>query len=349
MNTGNLIPCLHFDTVRILFSQLLEMVELPDFQRVKDDDHVIEIFTYNETYYKLYGSFNIFGSISIGKVIIGDNCKYFILDGQHRINAYKLLLDQYGDFMISADIYERSSVEEIQDIYDRINRNKPVPLLTDNYLQTAIVNKTTQLFVQKFGSYVKTSKKPHPPNINIERLHASIITSEILQKCNITTAEELMSLIVECNMFFCSLPYHILTQKQVSWGINIKIDKTPLVVSDSLFMLGYFPEYEWLGFITSHLLEGISYSEMNFYTVKNTANIPKQRRNELWYTHFNDRTDGVCYVCGQNINIFDFEAGHVVPRAFGGSNDILNLRPICKVCNRDMGCQNLEKYKLGFK
>ena len=41
----------------------------------------------------------------------------------------------------------------------------------------------------------------------------------------------------------------------------------------------------------------------------------------------------------------DFDVGHNIARAEGGSDNIANFRPICRQCNRGMGTMSIETYK----
>lgn len=333
---------LTFETKTILFSELSNMVCIPEFQRIMDEDHITEIYKYNEQQYLSSSNFHIFGNISLGFV----NDKYFVLDGQHRICAYFLLFQNYCDFDISVNVYTRNTMEELQDVYYRINKNKPVPLITDSYVEENIINGCLKMVQRKFQAYLKKTKKPQSPNINLEGLQRALIESNILKTCAIKSAEQLFQLICELNYFFCSMPCHQLIQKQAEWGIVIKFEK--MSETDKMLLLGYYTKFEWIGFIIKHLRDEIPYESMVMCSVKNYAKIPRGRREELLRFHFQSNMDGQCYVCQKEIHFTSFEAGHIEPRAYGGTNDLSNLRPICKACNRDMGTQNLEKYKLQY-
>lgn len=76
--------------------------------------------------------------------------------------------------------------------------------------------------------------------------------------------------------------------------------------------------------------------------------IPKAVRLELWANHFGDQFVGKCFCCKNEIARDNFEAGHVIPASKGGSDTPDNLRPICFGCNRSMGDQDLNEYKLQF-
>lgn len=75
-------------------------------------------------------------------------------------------------------------------------------------------------------------------------------------------------------------------------------------------------------------------------------NIPKAVRIALWEEHFtDDNAKGVCKVCNCEIKISNFEAGHIVSWAKGGSDTLNNLLPVCSLCNKSMGTENLLEFK----
>lgn len=73
--------------------------------------------------------------------------------------------------------------------------------------------------------------------------------------------------------------------------------------------------------------------------------IPVRIRECVWRDNNGDGLDGRCFCCDKPISFVEFECGHVVSVADGGSDDAGNLRPVCTVCNRSMGTQNLDAYK----
>lgn len=116
--------------------------------------------------------------------------------------------------------------------------------------------------------------------------------------------------------------------------------------------------------IDFYLLFNLNFS-IHIYMVKHRRNaqshktkvmprraIPKAKRRAIWVQHIGEyifRT--TCTSCGsKEIDAFDFEAGHVRAHSKGGSDDIKNLVPICGICNKSMGDQNMKKFmKIHFK
>ena len=67
----------------------------------------------------------------------------------------------------------------------------------------------------------------------------------------------------------------------------------------------------------------------------------------LWNITFGETYgEGVCYCCNQKVLQQTFEAGHVISVAHGGSDNVSNLRVICRKCNLSMSVQNMDEFKL---
>jgi 5-methylcytosine-specific restriction endonuclease McrA len=74
--------------------------------------------------------------------------------------------------------------------------------------------------------------------------------------------------------------------------------------------------------------------------------IPKSIKINIWNTYIGeDIMKHKCFCCKKNtIKIVDFEAGHVLSEANGGTDEITNFRPICRSCNSSMGTMHMEEY-----
>ena len=81
-------------------------------------------------------------------------------------------------------------------------------------------------------------------------------------------------------------------------------------------------------------------------TVTKRKAIPKAVKSTLWNIHFTENNaKGDCKVCSKEIKITDFDAGHIIAVANGGSDNLDNLMPVCSLCNKSMGIQNLNEFK----
>ena len=74
--------------------------------------------------------------------------------------------------------------------------------------------------------------------------------------------------------------------------------------------------------------------------------IPKKIRGAAWIRCFGDSLNGHCYCCRRAFTAFDdWHAGHIIPRAAGGSDSASNLRPVCGSCNHAMGAEHMDEFK----
>ncbi len=50
-----------------------------------------------------------------------------------------------------------------------------------------------------------------------------------------------------------------------------------------------------------------------------------------------EKTGGVCAVCGRTLEYEKVTIEHFIPRYHGGTDDMRNLLPLCKKCNKNKG------------
>ena len=84
-------------------------------------------------------------------------------------------------------------------------------------------------------------------------------------------------------------------------------------------------------------------------TNNDSKNISIKTKRDVWLKYIGQSYEGSCYVCGNTVNNFDFEAAHFISRARGGDNSVENLRVTCRKCNNDCGKTNLGVYALEKK
>ena len=73
--------------------------------------------------------------------------------------------------------------------------------------------------------------------------------------------------------------------------------------------------------------------------------VPAAVRVALWNAwHGRECGVGSCQCCGGEVTQQDFEAGHVVSAARGGSAQLGNLRVLCRTCNRSMGSRDMREF-----
>ena len=80
--------------------------------------------------------------------------------------------------------------------------------------------------------------------------------------------------------------------------------------------------------------------------VRKKQKIPSKVRTDIWATYIGAHIAEHKCICCKKVTIkqTDFEVGHVLSEAHGGTPEINNLRPICSVCNKSMGSRNMIEY-----
>ena len=84
-----------------------------------------------------------------------------------------------------------------------------------------------------------------------------------------------------------------------------------------------------------------------YFSKKNKKkNIPKHIKTIIWNKYIGeDIIKHRCLCCKKEIiRNTDFEAGHVLSVFNGGTDEVDNLRPICRPCNASMGTMHMIEY-----
>lgn len=73
-------------------------------------------------------------------------------------------------------------------------------------------------------------------------------------------------------------------------------------------------------------------------------------KKRVWQKEFGDQfAFGKCpCCCSKEIDVWDFETGHVIAECKAGPNKLENLRPICHKCNKGMGSRHWDEYASQF-
>lgn len=79
-------------------------------------------------------------------------------------------------------------------------------------------------------------------------------------------------------------------------------------------------------------------------SASNREKVCAKTRYEVWRQYNGNSMDGLCYCCNDGLNLENFQAGHVIAKAKGGSNKIDNLRPVCGQCNKSMSTMDMREF-----
>lgn len=318
--------------------------KIPNIQRKINHDIVDKIYNFQKEYFLTHDSiYCLNGSISIGYDL--NNGIEYLLDGQHRVCAYKKLRDEFPErsLTISIDYYYFKGEEAMNLIYKYINTCTPNDITILGIDEYKILQSFERLMTNQFKCYIKTSKNPIRPNINLQNIKDYIIENEILKKCNIISGEDLYNSVLKINKFYSGLQLN----KFNEWGVK-EYQKILEKISsfENKLYIGLYTNYEWIDRIVDSVVNKIPFEEMEHITKNWRPKLTKNLKVAVWkYSNGNTLTDGSCYCCKDLINYENFEVGHIIPVAIGGKTNLENCRAICGACNLDMKTMNLEEYK----
>ena len=58
-----------------------------------------------------------------------------------------------------------------------------------------------------------------------------------------------------------------------------------------------------------------------------------------------DKYNGHCAYCGKPITIKNMQVDHILPKRLGGTDDIDNLNPSCRLCNHYKRANSIESFR----
>lgn len=312
-----------------------------EIQRNIDKEHLEEMIKYQEDYKKKHNIYNFCTPI----ILCDLNSKYSIIDGQHRFECIKHLLEKYKEnFNIILIVIKIDKIEEYDEYFNTINQNKPVHIFKNIEDWKKVMKKVEKYLINNYKDYIKNTENPIQPHFNMDKLKKYIDENDIIKKINLNY-DELINEIEELNKFYRLYWKEQIRDKKYIKDVGKIVERIEKKNGNVLY-LGIYKNFEWLERIVQKFQYKIDYANMEHYSLTTARiRIPKKLRQKLWEKYFSGNSKGSCYVCEEEINSFEFECGHVIPVFYGGNNEIGNLRPICRTCNGDMGIQNLEEYK----
>ena len=337
-------------------ADIFSLYEIPEIQRTIDPKHVQKILDDQINEYNRFQSFSILQSITVAEVT-QENVTY-VIDGQHRIQVFKMLQDLNYDLskvIIPVVVYKVMDKTELLRYFNMINSNMPVhPLeLDESYKDYSKV--LIQNMMKAFPIYLKNdSKNSRCPHINMNDFKKNLAGRELPNKLtpHNYTINDLWNKVMEFNHYvhtnvksahqLCPL-----MRKRIE-DCETKATKAKLPsTSSSICFLGVWRRFEWLDFALDALVNKKSFDRMSLSCDNDPRqHIPITIRTQVWQKCNPNTSDlGTCFTCCNDVYFKDMECGHIKAHALGGDISVDNLVPICKSCNRDMGIMDLHEYK----
>jgi len=336
-------------------SELLSLpLNRPELQRDLNIDTVKHIIDFQSKRFEERGSFLFIGDLQVA-ININDHSLYLI-DGQHRY--YSILTTLHTimpDYIISINFIKISPqpnliYPSLEEAFILINKYTPIPQYILDCCSTENINYYKNIIDQfrtyikrEYKSYISDAKVPRSPNINLDKMCNKIMKDSILLFQYIENGKELFNYMKYVNI---NIWAHFDSEKKGN-----KIKDKPLY---AFVQYNLSRDNDWTSSIKLlNEFKAVS-AATEEPTVEKTVmeektnirkSIPKKIKSSIWKKEYGEVFNSLCLICNDPISIENFEAGHIIAVAKGGTNHIDNLKPICIGCNRSMGDQDMNVFK----
>lgn len=323
---------------KLMSKEFLKLdVIIPNEQRIRDDEKVKEIVTYQLSHLKDNGWCNFMGLLNIH--CCHETGNMYLVDGQHRYESIRKI-NETNNIPITFELVDVNTMEELKENYKILNKNTPLPEFPES-IDKNIPEDVARYFRSTYPNIWSKSSRARRPHIYFNYFQEAL--GMLVKELSITSKEYLLDLIIERN------------NSLSKWSIESFPDNkniTQLMMNKckcSGFYLGLYKHvsdefrYEWVRDIIKHNT-GKDMKQPKI--CKGKKNIPKSLKTSIWDKYIGkDKRSAYCICCNNNeIKVENFHAGHIVPEREGGLTDDTNLLPVCSQCNTSMGVTNMELF-----
>lgn len=339
-------------TIRMTVGDLLEVCS-PSFQRSINHDHVEQIARDVLADWQQYGTLSIQQSISVA--VLRCTTTKHLIDGQHRLQAFGQLirgdLPQLARIELAVVVYFCENKDEVMFWYSRINHHLPIHPLELELAWNEKIKPLFDFFSKRWRMYLSKSERAMCPNMNLATLKTVLEKRSSLLDHELITPKTLVEDLVALN--------EEMKRRSVLYvSGNARLQKCVSKNPDDPCFFGYWKNYEWVDFVLHRRIADLRWETLDWAALDCSSNAaapvrrsPPQSIRWIVWSKCNDRTSviGKCYVCSEELTFQNMECGHDIPHHLSGKNDVDNLWPICRTCNRDMGVSRLQDFKKWYE
>ena len=318
--------------------QLLELeIIKPPIQRVIDATKVQDIVQFQLDFFKEHGHFNFTASGPIN--IHHFDQKYYLVDGQHRLESLEKLYRQHShDTEVYVLLVRVSSLEQLEFNYNMINKNTPLPDFSCfSSLDKQIPESVAAYFQNEYPSMWSKSSRARRPHIYFNFFQESL--AFICDQLKIDSSHKLQQIVTLYNQKLSS--WEMSSFKNINDNVYCKANENGLY-------LGLFTHqnedygYEW----AKKIVEEQTGKIIKKFSSSSKKRIPKKIKNDSWDKYIGSNVgDSICLCCRTtSINSKSFIGGHIISEKNGGLVSVDNIVPICSECNLSMGTTNMDEF-----
>lgn len=293
---------------------------------------------------------------SVPHIVITPKGKKHIIDGQHRIEAFKEICKKHNNAYDVLVLYEQcDTYKEIKEAFDRSNTvwaqsDKVIDSIFNTKEENEekeeekeeipmpkkeIINSLWNNKIMKYNGtkgMISRASKPQKPNLNENDMLDKLETASEQNYIIFSTYNELDNLYNNANISIkkSALCLEYKEKHPDKW---IKCEKYDCFI-------GLVKDF------TKYMTAEISPKAVDEGEKKQRQSPPAPVRRALWKKYYGTSLEGGCWACTtENIDPWNFHAGHIKPHKEGGEAKVDNLVPLCASCNTSMGAMNAHEYK----
>jgi hypothetical protein len=303
--------------------KLLSEVEIPDLQSDLQEIKIIEMVESYKEYPHHIGSRCL---LTISHVVIGAQEKYYLIDGQHRINmAIELYKENINDTML-VSIIEVNSEKEFKKLFEDINKDSSKCKFKDYSIFTQeIYEKLKTLLKNKYGSFIPLKSADRNSLYSnsqfVDKLISKNIIDYIRNKINNNNCETIFNYLIDKEKIYFNLceykENYNKSKKEFSGSEKKSIEENSCM---------YMKKNNFIDWLMDNNIEP-KHCNLTRLPIK------KDLQKKVWEKMFQSNTSGQCPIYNCN-NILDFNivnswhCGHIISVYNGGTTDLDNLKPI---------------------
>ena len=300
-------------------------IEIPNIQRIRDNDKVNDIVAYQQAKLKQTGACNFIGCINIHHC--AENQELYLVDGQHRFEAIKQL-SQTINLPVCIEIVKVNTVLELKENYNIINKNTPLPEFPEAIDKT-IPERVANYYKQRYPDIWSKNMRARRPHIFFNYFQEAL--GVLVERMNIESVADLQAILDAHNVKLGAATYPDCSENQLDKCKEVGL---------------YFGLY-------NHVSDEYRYGWVREILNVDKAAKPKQKRRvpsqiriDSWNRYIGaEKGEALCLCCKTTkIAQLTFHAGHVVSEANGGPPTVENIRPICGGCNLSMGKRDMHEF-----
>jgi hypothetical protein len=318
----------------LLIKLNLKQIITPEFQRDLNTEKINSIYKLSNDNSKWY---NTHGQFIIGKLEKINEFDYYLLDGQHRIEALKQCKN---DFLVIILIINFESINSMRDYFKSINQNTnfevDYQIYDDQYIE--FISLKLKKYIE--GSYKDLfikSKESSGNRYNINEF-LQLFTSDVIEdfytdaKIEYDDGTKIIEAIEDINKVYKDI-FNNYVKKRIVYDYISKRDD---IVLDKNF---------YLCLKNIHFIDSIRNADNEIPDPTKIKEkrpvIDKKLRDQVWNKYIGkELKKGKCHSCKEELYYENFESGHLISHKNGGRTDLDNLRPFCSLCNKSLNSKN---------